>query len=165
MNLLVSHFSVCCIASSSLCRMHRLQTIHIFPYSPQPSIFLSCHHSCILRALWCSINFFFFSCVHLGTTLGNIHPRCYNVISNNSRKSVLYYLYVAMHANANVFQCKKLKFTCHQESKSLPCGRDKLTPPRNSAGRIFPSQIVTFTKAGTSCGVTRPYQTPEPRGV
>ena len=53
----------------------------------------------------------------------------------------------------------------YHAKRSLPCGRIRFTPPRNSAGNTFPSQIVVFTTAGHSCGDTLPYHTPEPWGV
>jgi len=53
----------------------------------------------------------------------------------------------------------------HQSYNVLHPGLAKFRPPRSNGGRTCPAIIVLVTIDWTSCGVTRPYQTPAPLGV
>jgi len=53
----------------------------------------------------------------------------------------------------------------HQSFRFWQFGRERLSPPRRSGGRTRPLRMVLVTIESTSCGVTRPYQIPDPEGV
>ena len=55
--------------------------------------------------------------------------------------------------------------TYYQSLRVLQLGLERFRPPRSRGGSTRPLRIVLITIESTSCGVTRPYQIPDPEGV
>jgi hypothetical protein len=100
-------------------------------------------------------------CVWANYECGSLMERCIAKIHNTSTKK--------RREKLKLRKWKKNAFwgvgRYYQSFRFWQFGRERLSPPRRRGGRTRPLMMVLVTIESTSCGVTRPYQIPDPEGV